>query len=103
MHLREGLGELLGALNAHQVATVVPVIVGTDSHAARDCADLDELLATAGLPVQGAQHLPYDPKALDRLEHGESADGRLGRTLLIRAGRAMSGSILERAGEAVRP
>ena len=100
MHLRAGLGELVGVLNAHQEATIVPVIVGADTHAAGDCADLDGVLSGAGLPVQASGHLPYDPKALERLERGEPATGRLGRTLLIRAAKAMTGTILDRAGEA---
>ena len=95
MRLREQLRELVGALDAHRVATVVPMIVGADAHAARDCGQLDELLTTAGLPVQPSQHLPYDPKALARLEVGEPASGRLGRTLLIRAARSVAGTLLQ--------
>jgi hypothetical protein len=98
MRLREGVRELVGTLNAHRVAVVVPMIVGADTHAARDCAQLDELLTTAGLPVQPSQHLPYDPKALARLEAGEPASGRLGRTLLIRAARAIGDTLLQRTG-----
>lgn len=98
MRLREQLRELVGALNVHRVASVVPMIVGVDTHAERDCAQLDELLATAGLPVQPSGHLPYDPKALARLEAGEPASGRLGRALLIRAARKVAGTLLQRSG-----
>ena len=101
MQLREQLRELVGALNAHRVATVVPMIVGIDPHAERDCAQLDELLTTAGLPVQPSQHLPYDPKALARLEAGEPATGRLGRTLLIRGAHKVASTLLQRSGPVV--
>jgi hypothetical protein len=101
MRLREGLRELVGALNAQRVATVVPVIVGADTHAARDCVQLDGLLAAAGLPVQPARHLPYDPRALARLEAGEPADRRLGRTLLLRAAKAIDFKLLQQTGQAV--
>lgn len=101
MRLREQLRELVGALNAHRVATVVPIIVGADTHSERDCAQLDELLTAAGLPVQPSAHLPYDPKALARLEAGEPATGRLGRTLLVRAARTVTGTLLQRSGVVV--
>ena len=101
MRLREGLRELVGTLNAHRTATVVPMIVGADAHAVGDCAQLDELLTTAGIPVQPSLHLPFDPKALSRLEAGESASGRLARTLLIRAARHVTGTLVQRTGRAV--
>lgn len=94
MHLREGVTEALGTLNAHKAATLVPLLVGEEAHAGRDCADLDTLLAAAGVPVQPAEHLAYDPKALQRLERGEPASGRLGRTLLIRGSRALAANLL---------
>ncbi len=101
MRLREQLRELVGVLNARRVAAVVPMIVGVDAYAERDCAQLDELLTTAGLPVQPSQHLPYDPKALARLEAGEAASGRLGRTLLIRGAHKMADTLLQRSGAVV--
>lgn len=100
MRLREGLRDLVGALNSHRIATVVPIIVGVDTHADRDRAQLDELLITAGIPVEPSLHLPYDPKALTRLETGEPAGGRLGRTLLIRAARNVTETLLQRTRRA---
>ena len=95
MHLTGGLIELTASLRNRGAVRVEPVLVGPDAHAAGDCADLDEMLSRAGLPVQATQPMPYDPRALERLEQGEKATGRLGRTLLLRAARAMAGSMVE--------
>jgi hypothetical protein len=94
MHLTEGLNDVLGGLAQVGTVNVTPVLVGPDAHSERDCADLDDLLTRAGLPILQTQPMPYDPKALERLERGERADGRLGRTLLLRAARAIAGSMV---------
>jgi len=89
MHVTEGLSDVVGGLAQHGTVNLAPLLVGPDAHAVRDCADLDELLSRAGLPASATQPMPYDPKALERLERGEPATGRLGRTLLLRAARAI--------------
>ena len=94
MHLTEGLNDIAGGIAQHGTVNISPILVGPDAHAARDCADLDDLLTRAGLPITPTQPMPYDPKALQRLEQGERAVGRLGRTLLLRAARAVVGSMV---------
>jgi len=98
MHLTEGLNDIAGAIAQPAIAqhgrvNISPLLVGPDAHAVRDCADLDDLLTRAGLPITPTQPMPYDPKALQRLEQGERA-GRLSRTLLLRAARAVAGSMV---------
>lgn len=93
MHLTEGLNDIAGGIAQHGTVNISPILVGPDAHAARDCADLDDLLTRAGLPITPTQPMPYDPKALQRLEQGERA-ARLGRTLLLRAARAIAGSMV---------
>ncbi|GAW48037.1 uncharacterized protein PD653_1063 [Nocardioides sp. PD653] len=94
MHLTDGLQDLMGALAQHGAESVMPVLVGPDARAARDRADLDELLGKAGLPTLATRSMPHDPRALARLEQGERASGRLGRTLLLRAAKAMAGEMV---------
>ena len=108
MHLTEGLNDIAAGIaqpgiaqpgiaddgiGQHGRVHISPVLVGPDLHAVRDCADLDDLLTRAGLPITPTRPMPYDPKALLRLEQGERA-GRLGRTLLLRAARAVAGSMV---------
>lgn len=91
LHLRDGLSDVLRSVTVPGRATsVVPVIVGPDSHAERDRADLDQVLGTAGLPVTAALSLAYDPRALSRLEAGDSGK-RLARTVLMRSAARVSG------------
>lgn len=101
MHLAEGLQDLMGGLAQRGSVSISPVLVGPDTHAAQDCADLDNVLTRAGLPTLATQSMPYDPKALERLEQGEKATGRLGRTLLLRGAKAIAASMgqAERGGE----
>lgn len=99
MHLRAGLGEAITHVNSSKVTAILPLLVGEDAHAGRDCADLDQLLAKDGLPVLPALHLAYDPRALDRLQNGEQPGGRLGRTLLVRSARTVAAAVLAHAGQ----
>ena len=73
---------------------VMPLVIGPAKHARADRADVDEVMTAQGVPVAPAAHLPLDHPALVRLEGGESADGRLSRTLLIRAARAIAESLV---------
>jgi hypothetical protein len=98
MHLTEGLNDVVGGLAQRGTVNVSPILVGPDAHSARDCADLDDLLTRAGLPILRTQPVPYDPKTLQRLEQGERATGRLGRTFLLRAARAIAGSMVQSVG-----
>ena len=93
MHLTEGLQDVMGGLAQYGAVNIGPVLVGPDSQAARDCADLDDMLHRAGLPTLPALPMPYDPKALLRLEQGEKASGRLGRTLLLRGAKSIAASM----------
>lgn len=94
MHLSNGLEALAGPLVRHSAVSIRPVLIGPDSHAQRDCADLNDLLARAGMPLAATVPVPYDPKSLTRLEQGEKATGRLGRTLLLRAARQLASTII---------
>ena len=106
MHLTQGLGELMPALVRSRAVAVSPVLVGPDSTAERDCADLDDLLHRSGHPVWPTRPVAYDPRALTRLEGGENPGGRLGRTLLLRRARmlatAWSGAPAETGGPTAR-
>jgi hypothetical protein len=98
MHLTAGLNDIAGGIAHHGTTSINPILVGPDAHAGQDCVDLDDILTRAGLPVTTTQPMPYDPKALQQLEQGERA-ARLGRTLLLRAARAVAGSLVTVAAE----
>lgn len=96
VHLRETGRELQTALARRASADgrvgaveLAPLLVDIDRYAAADCADVDDVLATAGVPARPATHLTHDAAALERLQAGETAGSRLGRTLLIRSARAV--------------
>ena len=93
MHLREDVQDLMGALAQVAAIPVYPVLVGPDARAGRDRADLDQVLDDAGMAVRPTASVPFDPKALARLEQGESPSGRLGRTLLLRGAKALAASL----------
>ncbi len=93
MHLREDVQDLMGALAQVAAIPVCPVLVGPDARAGRDRADLDQVLDDAGMAVRPTASVPFDPKALARLEQGESPSGRLGRTLLLRGAKALAASL----------
>lgn len=93
MHLREDVQDLLGTLAQAGAIPVCPVLVGPDARAGRDRSDLDSLLDGAGIAVRPTLSLPFDSKALARLEQGESPYGRLGRTLLMRGAKNLAASL----------
>lgn len=93
MHLKEDVPDLVATLADAGAIPVSPVLVGPDARADRDRADLDDLLGEAGIVVRPSLSLPYDPKALTRLEQGESPSGRLGRTLLMRGAKNIAASL----------
>jgi hypothetical protein len=103
MHLRTALPDIQSALPKPTAAgaaaerVVTPVLVGPDSHADRDCADLDAVLTRDGLGARQAMPLPFDPRALHRLETGEVPTGRLGRTLLLRAAKTIATALVQAA------
>lgn len=90
MHATNGAQDLVGELSAPGAVRLIPVLVGPDASAGRDCSDLDNMLHRAGLRTEPTMPMAVDPKALLRLERGERAEGRLGRTLLIRAAHAIA-------------
>ena len=86
VHTRETLMELAGAVGPDLSGVrLIPLIVGASRHAQADRADVDQVMAAAGVLAGASLHLPLDRPALARLEGGEPANGRLGKTLLIRA------------------
>lgn len=86
MHTREALLEYTSAIDSPLLdPRLVPLMIGPARHASADRRDVNTVYADAGLPVAPAAHLPLDRPALDRLEGGERAGGRLSRTLLLRA------------------
>ena len=93
MHLREGIPDLIGGVAQARPVPICPVLVGPDARAGRDRADLDRLLEHSGVAVRPTRSLPWDPRALARLEQGESPAGRLGRTLLLRSARGLALSL----------
>lgn len=93
MHLRAGIPDLIGGVGQASPALVCPVLVGPDARAGRDRADLDRVLEQSGVAVRPTRSLPWDSRALARLEQGESPVGRLGRTLLMRSARALASSL----------
>jgi len=118
MHLSDGLQDLIGGLTPtltqassqgpglgpgqgptrqttrRHVVRVLPILVGPEAHGAADCADLDEVLTRFGMPTEPTMPIPYDARALQRLEQGERPDGRLGRTLLLRATKAVATAVV---------
>jgi hypothetical protein len=86
MHLVDGLQDVAAGLGsaAGGVVRMLPLLVGPDGTASADTADLDGLLGRLGLPVGRTQPVPVDARTVMRLEQGERATGRLGRTLLVR-------------------
>lgn len=93
MHLREDLPDLVATLADAGSIPIYPVLVGPDARADRDRADLDDLLSEAGIVVRPSLSLPHDPRALARLERGESPSSRLGRTLLMRGAKNIAASL----------
>jgi hypothetical protein len=93
MHAREQLLELAGALSGR----TVPLLVGRARTAAADTADLDEVLAGAGVMTAPATHLPLDHPGLSALEDGAGPAGRGRMSQLVRAARAVT----DRVGAAV--
>jgi hypothetical protein len=89
MHLSHGLQDIASGLGGPPSPRVAPVLVGPDAHATRDCAELDDVLRRAGLPVGPTRPITWDPRALHRLEQGERPT-RLRRTLYLRAARAVA-------------
>lgn len=96
VHLRETARELATepALGLGRRVAMWPVLITLDRHAVADCADVDEVLASAGVSAHPSRHLSFDPPALRRLEAGEAASGRLGRTLLLRSARALAEQLI---------
>lgn len=95
LQLTNGLHDIVASLAGPPMVPVNPILVGPDSHADRDCADLDDLLHRAGLPTAAVRGLAYDPKALERLEAGEHVDRRLSRTLLVRGLRKVAAGLVQ--------
>ena len=93
MHLREDVQDLMRSLAPARAIPVCPVLVGPDARAGRDRSDLDSLFDDAGIAARPTLSLPFDPKALSRLEQGESPSGRLGRTLLMRGAKNLTASL----------
>lgn len=94
MHLVHRVPEIAAAISGvHAAPRIVPIVVGPDSTSAADRAAVDNWLVRAGVPLERAQSIPVDDAALGRLEGGERPEGRMNRTLLVRAGRALAGSL----------
>jgi len=90
VHTRETLIELVGAVGPDVSGSrLVPLVIGAARHARGDRDDVDQVMAAAGVLASPAAHLPLDAPTLARLEGGESAAGRLSRTLLLRAARGV--------------
>jgi hypothetical protein len=96
VHLRETAREVAArpALGLGRRVAMWPVLITLDRHAVADCADVDEVLASAGVSAHPSRHLSFDPPALRRLEAGEAASSRLGRTLLLRSARALAEQLI---------
>jgi hypothetical protein len=90
MHLANGLPDLMATF--HNAAEVGPLLVGPRSAATADCVQLDGVLHHAGLPTLPTRAMPYDPRALERLQSGEKPEGRLKKTTLLRAALAIAAS-----------
>lgn len=94
MHLVHRVPEVAAAISGvHAAPRIVPVIVGPDSSSAADRAAVEDWLVRSGVPLERAQSIPVDAAALARIEDGERPEGRMNRTLLVRAGRALAGSL----------
>lgn len=92
LHLRERLTHLITALGRRgsgAATRVLPVLVTSDRHAHVELAEVTDVLATAGLPFAEVGFVAHDPAALQRLQDGESPEGRLRRSLLIRTARTV--------------
>lgn len=100
VHTRETLMELAGAVGPDMSGSrLVPLVIGAGRHARGDRDDVDQVMAAAGVLASPAAHLPLDAPALARLEGGESASGRLSRTLLLRAARGVVDQISQDASQ----
>lgn len=105
IHLGAGVMDVLSAVDPRRtgIPRVAPLLVGPDAHAQRDCADLDDLLDRYGVGHARCAPLPWDAKTLQRLHAGESAAGRYGRSLLLRAAARFAASITETTENAEPP
>lgn len=103
IHTRETLMELAGALGPDLSGVrLVPIIIGASRHAQADRADVDQVMAAAGVLAGSAMHLPLDRPALARLEGGDAPSGRLAKTLLMRAAQGVAGEISQTRAMGVR-
>lgn len=86
VHTRETIIDLVGAIGPDLTrARPTPIVVGPARNARGDRTDTDQVMAAAGDFAGPAAHMPLDRPALARLEAGEAANGRLRRTVLMRA------------------
>ncbi len=91
IHAREALLEYASSIDSPLTdPRLVPLMIGPARHASNDRRDVDSVFAVSGLALAPTVHLPLDRAALDRLEAGERADGRLSRTILLRAAVALA-------------
>jgi hypothetical protein len=94
LHTRETLMELAGAVGPDLSGVrLIPLIIGASRHAQADRADVDQVMAAAGVLAGASLHLPLDRPALARLEGGEAPTGWLAKTLLMRAAQGIVGEI----------
>lgn len=77
--------ELAGALPAGSDQRLTPLLVSSPRTARRDAADVDAVLADAGMGGEATVHLPLDHAALRALETGSAPSGRSRMTSLLRA------------------
>ena len=94
MHLAEGLHDVMGGLAQSGPLRVRPALVGPEGRAGPDCADLDDLFARSGLPVELSVPVSLDAKGVARLEQGVGAAGRGGKSLWLRSVRGLAEQVV---------
>lgn len=99
IRIRERLNRLVPALAAHRGSPprMFPVLVSPNRHGSADAADLRRILSETpvGPLIVGTGFVALDPGAVRRLEAGETASGRLARTLLLRTARTLASQVAD--------
>jgi hypothetical protein len=97
IRMRERVNRLVPAVAAlrRSPPRIVPVLVSAHRHGPADVADLRAIFAETrcGPMIALAGFIAFDPAAVSRLEAGESPNGRLARTPLLRSARGLAGDL----------
>jgi MinD-like ATPase involved in chromosome partitioning or flagellar assembly len=87
--------ELIRLLAVGRRSVVMPLVITTARNAARDKAEVDEVLAAEQIPAAAAAHLAWDPAAVAALVDSQAPTRRaLTRSKLVRSAQAAADAMV---------